>query len=338
MHHKPLVFLDETRQRKPQFLPRSSRDPVSRRIWFPCRHLESKDLVHLADEGVDLLLAVAEVTTLNEVLELARAEAAGGVGQLEGPQEVGSLLEVGADGVDLVDEILHADDAVLAEVLFNDGVVGEGNALLVDLAVSALVDKLLDGLQVGVTVGDPGLDDLDHLGGGLGDTDENTVVDLEQTEELEDLAGLGGDLVDTLDADQEDQVGTSGNVGRVALAGNTSETDLLALSLAVLLDVLLGTLEDDLALLLVGGLGLLLGGVALGASLLLRLPLLEESLGDKDVLLGRDGTRGRARLVRSPAYRGMKRSAVARIGADAAFSLWLTRKLNLIGVHRDSHD
>lgn len=86
------------------------------------------------------------------------------------------------------------------------------------------------------------------------------------------------------------------------------------------------------------GLGLLLGGVALGASLLLRLPLLEESLGDKDVLLGRDGTRGRAGLVRSPAYRGMKRSAVARIGADAAFSLWLTRKLNLIGVHRDSHD
>lgn len=186
------------------------------------------------------------------MLELAGAEAASGVGELEGPEEVGGLLEVGADGVDLVDEILHADDAVLAEVLLDDGVVGEGNTLLVDLSVTALVDKLLDGLEVGVTVGDPRLDDLDHLGGGLSDLDENSVVDLEETEKLEDLAGLGGDLVDTLDADKEDQVGLSGNVGGVVLAGNAGEADLLALCVAVLLDVLLSTLEDDATLLLVG--------------------------------------------------------------------------------------
>lgn len=155
------------------------------------------NLVHLADEGVDGLLAVAKVTTLDEVLELAGAEAASGVAELEGPQEVGGLLEVGADGEDLVDEVLHADDAVLAEVLLDDGVVGQGDALLVDLAVAALVDELLDGLQVGVAVGDPGLDDLEHLSGGLGDLDEDAVVDLEETEELEDLAGLGGHLVDT---------------------------------------------------------------------------------------------------------------------------------------------
>lgn len=159
--------------------------------------LSQTDLVHLADESVDVLLTVAQVTTLDEVLELAGAEATVGVGQLEGPQEVGGLLEVGADGVDLVDQILDTDDAVLAEVLLNDGVVGKGDTLLVDLSVSTLVDELLDALQVGVTVGDPGLDDLDHLGDGLGDTDEDTVVDLQQTEQLEDLAGLGGDLVDT---------------------------------------------------------------------------------------------------------------------------------------------
>lgn len=154
-------------------------------------------LVHLADESVDVLLAVAKVTTLDEVLELAGVEATVGVGQLEGPQEVGGLLEVGADGVDLVDEILHADNAVLAEVLLNDGVVSQGNALLVNLSVSALVDELLDALQVGITVGDPRLNDLDHLGDGLGDAHKDTVVDLEETEELEDLAGLGGNLVDT---------------------------------------------------------------------------------------------------------------------------------------------
>lgn len=206
----------------------------------------------MADKGVDGLLTVAKVTTLDEVLELAGAEATVGVAELEGPEEVGGLLEVGADGEDLVDEILNADDAVLAEGLLDDGVVGEGNALLVDLSVSTLVDELLDGLEVGVTVGDPGLDDLEHLSGGLGNLDEDTVVDLEETQELEDLAGLGGNLVDTLDTDDEDQASLSGDVDGVVSLGSAGETDLLALSIAVLLDVLLSTLEDDAALLLVG--------------------------------------------------------------------------------------
>lgn len=186
------------------------------------------------------------------MLELAGTEATSGVGELEGPQEVGGLLEVGADGEDLVDEILKADDAVLAEVLLNDGVVGKSDALLVDLAVSTLVDELLDGLEVGVTVGDPGLDNLEHLGDGLGDLDEDAVVDLEETEELEDLAGLGGNLVDTLDADNEHQLGLGRDVGGVILLGSAVKTDLLTLGIAVLLDVLLSTLEDDATLLLVG--------------------------------------------------------------------------------------
>jgi len=69
---------------------------------------------------------------------------------------------------------------------------------------------------------------------------------------LEDLAGLGGDLVDTLDADDEDELGLGGDVERAILLGETGETDLLALVLTVLLDVLLGTLEDDATLLLAG--------------------------------------------------------------------------------------
>jgi hypothetical protein len=67
-------------------------------------------------------------------------------------------------------------------------------------------------------VGDVGLDEEEHLGGGLGDLDEDSVVDpagvelsdfaardgqreeedaLEETEELKDLLGLGGNVVDT---------------------------------------------------------------------------------------------------------------------------------------------
>lgn len=156
------------------------------------------NLVHLADESVDVLLTVTSVTTLDEVLDLAGVEATVGVGELEGPEEVVGLLEVGANSVDLVDQVFHADNAVLAEVLLNDLVVGKSNALLVDLSVATLVDELTDGLEVGVTVGDVGVDNGQHLLGGLGETDEDTVVDLEQTEELQDLAGLGSDLVDTV--------------------------------------------------------------------------------------------------------------------------------------------
>lgn len=219
--------------------------------------MSGKRLVHLPDEGVDVLLAVAEVTALDEVLELAGAEATGGVGELEGPEEVGGLLEVGADGVDLVDQVLHADNAVLAEVLLDDGVVSERDALLVGLGVTALVDELADGLQVGVTVGDEGLDDLEHLRGGLGQTNEDTVVDLKKTEELQGLALLGVNLVDTLDADDEDQLGLGRDVVGTLGLGDAGKTDLLTLVVAVLLDVGLGALEDLLAL----GLGLLLATV-----------------------------------------------------------------------------
>jgi hypothetical protein len=130
--------------------------------------------------------------------ELALVEAAGGRGKLEWPEEVAGLLEVGADGEDFVDEILNADDAELAEVLLDELIVGNGKALLVDLSVSTLVDKLADSLQVGVAVGNEWLDNLQHLGGGLGEPDEDTVVDLKETEKLKRLALLGVDLVDTI--------------------------------------------------------------------------------------------------------------------------------------------
>lgn len=137
------------------------------------------------------------IKTFDEMTEFSGSKAASGVGKLEWPQEVGSLLEVGSDGEDLVNQILHTDNAVLAQVGLDDRVVGESNALLVDLSVSTLVDELTNRLQVGVSVGNPWLDNLQHLEGGLGHADKDTVVDLEESEELEDLSGLWCDLVDT---------------------------------------------------------------------------------------------------------------------------------------------
>jgi len=132
------------------------------------------------------------------VLKLPRPKPAGWVAQLERPQKVARLLEVRAYGDDLMDQILHAHDPIFAQVVLDDLVVGEGDALLVDLAVAALVDEGADGLEVRVAVGDVGLDDLEHFRGGFGEADEDAVVDLEKAQELEDLAGFGRDFVNTV--------------------------------------------------------------------------------------------------------------------------------------------
>lgn len=110
------------------------------------------------------------------MLEFPRPESTGGVAELEWPEEVACLLEVGSDGHDLVYEIFHADDAEFAEIFLNDGVVGEWDALLGDFAVSTLVDEVADGLDARIAVGNVGFDDFKHLGGGFGQFDKDTIV------------------------------------------------------------------------------------------------------------------------------------------------------------------
>jgi len=113
---------------------------------------QASTLVHALNKRVDLVLAVTEVTALDIVQKFPGAEATSRVGKLEWPEEVCGLLEVRTAREDFVDEVLHADDAVLSKALLDDGVIGEGNALgeagasCLDLAVSTLVDKLADGL------------------------------------------------------------------------------------------------------------------------------------------------------------------------------------------------
>jgi hypothetical protein len=99
------------------------------------------------------VLTVAEVSSVNEVVGLG-APAAVGVVELEGPEEVGGLLEVGTNGGNLVDQILNANDAVLAERLLDDVVVRQTDAASCNLAVATLVDEAADGLEGGGTAKD----------------------------------------------------------------------------------------------------------------------------------------------------------------------------------------
>jgi len=255
------------------------------------------NLVHLTDKSIDFVFTVSEITSLDEMSELSWAETTGRVAELEGPEKVGSLLEVGANSEDLVDQIFHADNAILTKGVLYDGVVGEGDTLLVNLSISTLVDEFTNGFEVGISVGDPWLNDLQHLEGGFSHANEDTVVDLEKSEELEDLAGLWCNLVDTLDTDNEDQLLLSRNVEGIILLGNTSKTDLLTLGITVLLHIFLGAVEDDTTLLLLGLLLLLELGRSLLSGLLLALAFLEKSLRDEDLILGGDAPVWKISLV-----------------------------------------
>jgi hypothetical protein len=160
---------------------------------------------------VDVLLSVSPISSPLESVTLG-SESSAGTSEFEGPEEVVGFLEVGTDGVDLVDEVIDGGDVVLTEDLL-DGVVGlEGDSLLVDLAVTSLEHESLDGFSGGVPVGDVGLHSPEHIDGGLVDADEDTVVELSQSQQSHDPDDLGVQLVDTSDSHDEGELGVSGYV------------------------------------------------------------------------------------------------------------------------------
>lgn len=83
-------------------------------LQYRRRDNEYTNSVHLADELVNVCFPVTEVTALDVMLELAYPPAAGGVGELERPQEVRDLLEVGASGENFVHEILNGENVIFA--------------------------------------------------------------------------------------------------------------------------------------------------------------------------------------------------------------------------------
>lgn len=82
--------------------------------------------------------------------------------------------------LDLLNKLLDAGDSGLdAKGVLDGVVVGERSSLSLDLSVSSLVDELGDGLSVWNSVGDPWLDDSEHVHGGLIVSEEDGVVDLQ---------------------------------------------------------------------------------------------------------------------------------------------------------------
>ena len=129
----------------------------------------------------------------------------GGV-KLEWPEEVVGLLEVGTDGGDLVDEVFHTVDTVGTERLRDDLVITETDSLLVDLTEATLVEELPDSSDRRVTEGNEGSYETEHLHEGAVDLEEDTSMDMSQSEELQDLLLLGGKLVNTDKSDDKDEL------------------------------------------------------------------------------------------------------------------------------------
>mmetsp|Transcript_30390 Transcript_30390/g.47602 ORF Transcript_30390/g.47602 Transcript_30390/m.47602 type:complete len:250 (-) Transcript_30390:28-777(-) len=239
-------------------------------------------LEHLLDEAVDLLCALATLAALVVVVQLA-SHAALGAGQLERPEKVVGVAEVGPAGVDLVDEVLHADDALVAEGALHDRVAAQGNALAIHLAETALVHQVLHALQVGVAVGDERLHQTQHLDGGGVQLHKHAVMDLAQAQQLQDLAHLRRDANDTADADHESNLSLSGHVEVALSLGLTAKSHSSLLHLLVLFHIFLSS-SEDLALL---GAGSLLGNNSISS--LLRLDffqgaaLLQHRFGDQSL-------------------------------------------------------
>jgi len=115
--------------------------------------LTNNNLDHFLEEVIDLVLSVAKVSTLNKVVGLL-SPSTSWVVELEWPQEVGGILEVGSNSQDLVDQVFNADDSKFTKRLLNDLVGSDWGSVSVNLDKSTLVDKITNSLEVGTSVGD----------------------------------------------------------------------------------------------------------------------------------------------------------------------------------------
>nr|GMD29062.1 Rpl7bp [Ipomoea batatas]GMD89310.1 Rpl7bp [Ipomoea batatas] len=111
--------------------------------------------VHPPDELIDEILAIACITTFNIMVPLLLQSTQRCL-ELEWPQEVVCLLEVGSNSQYLVDEIFNTDNSMLPQSLEVHETKfpkwpAQGNSLLVQFPITSLVDQLSDTFQVWIT-------------------------------------------------------------------------------------------------------------------------------------------------------------------------------------------
>merc|ERR1719240_696038 len=104
-------------------------------------HNRARASIHTIDELVDLFHPGAPISTLGLSIAMAFVDIPSTRRrQLEGPQKIGDGLEIWPCCIELMHHVLNSMDAVLAKLLIDDGVVHQGNAILVHLAKATFVE------------------------------------------------------------------------------------------------------------------------------------------------------------------------------------------------------
>ena len=99
---------------------------------------------------------------------------------------------------DLVDQVFHANQSILAQMLLDLLVGLDGDPGTCFFHASALVHQLRYGLSAGISIGDVGLNESEHLDGGFVERDKNAIVELSESQQSQYFPGLGMDGVDTI--------------------------------------------------------------------------------------------------------------------------------------------
>ena len=158
------------------------------------------------------------------------------------------MFEVGSNSVDLVDQIFNTSDSKTLKMSLDQPVVGERNTLASHFGKTTLVNKLTDALEVRISVGNVWFHTTNQLGSGFVETNEDSVVDLSQSEELQNLTGSWGDSVNTSDTDNKGQLRLGFSEIISTLFGHSSKADEFLVSGMILFFIFLSLFEDVLSL------------------------------------------------------------------------------------------
>ena len=106
-------------------------------------------LVYPSNKPVDLVFPVVSISTFYKMGGLF-LHSTSWRRQFKGPQEVVCFFETFSNGIDLMNQILRADDSIFPKRSSNQCVVCQGNSLFVDFAITTLVDQFIYRLQIRV--------------------------------------------------------------------------------------------------------------------------------------------------------------------------------------------
>ena len=202
-------------------------------------------LVHPSNKPVDLVFPVASISTFYKM---------GGLflystlwrRQFKGRQEVVCFFEMFSNGIDLMNQILHADDSVFPKRSSNQWVVCQGNSLLVHFAITTLVDQFIYRLQIWVHPCNVWLLNSQHVNWCLIELHKGAIEDLPETKELHYLLNLWAHTVDTSDPDNKCQFGFFGYIEVSGFSCHPSHLNFSSVHLPVFLVVMLSFFIDKL--------------------------------------------------------------------------------------------